>query len=280
VIVTEFMPNGSLQRFIDAERKGLAMENWGDTRKFLIAVGMWVLHSRRVIHCNLNPDNVLMSDDMEPKIADFGLSKFVVGGASNLQTMTGVTAWYMAPEIFEGVDYGFSVDVYAYGVLIFVLMTARIPWPETTALFAHGRIVRSGQRPPIPDFIGLSYKVLIEACWDGAPEQRPTFEHIITELGKASFLSMLNIDVLDYQAKIIPEQMCSPHVTPAPRSPPRQKTRIEQLLEDATRGDPFAQNEYAMHCRERNAVGEAATWFKKAERRGVKQDRNWNPRWK
>jgi TPR repeat protein len=271
VIVTEFMAKGSLQKFVDAERKGLSNSDWNDTRKLIIAygiaMGMWVLHSGRVIHRDLKPDNVLLNDDMEPKIADFGLSKFVVSGATNLQTMTGGTAWYMAPEIFEGFDYGFPVDVYAYGVLIFVLMTTRIPWPETKALFAHGRLVRNGHRPPIPDFIGAGYKALIEGCWDGSPEQRPTFEQIVTELGKASFLSTLNIDVdmfLDYQTKIAPDQIRSARVAPSPRPPPRRKTRIEQLLEDATRGDPFAQNEYGMYCRDRDEKGEAAVWFKKS----------------
>jgi serine/threonine protein kinase len=71
-IVTEFMAGGSLREVIDAGRKGKAPGGWDETQKLIclygVAKGMMILHRHRIIHRHFKPDNVLLTEDLEPKI--------------------------------------------------------------------------------------------------------------------------------------------------------------------------------------------------------------------
>ena len=105
VIMTPFMGRGSCGKYVDLESRSLCPDEWTPTRKHIIlygvATGMCHMHEQRLIHRDLKPDNVLLDDNLEPKITDFGLSKFVQPGATKFQTIKGGTGPYMAPE-FQG----------------------------------------------------------------------------------------------------------------------------------------------------------------------------------
>jgi serine/threonine protein kinase len=127
MIVIPFMSNGSVDDLLKLERDGKAPAEWTPTQKqivlFGIASGMAFLHDHRVIHRDLKPDNVLLEDRFEPKISDFGLSKFVALGESLKQSMDRGTPWFKAPEMYTGLDFGFKVDVYAFGILMYMIVT-------------------------------------------------------------------------------------------------------------------------------------------------------------
>jgi serine/threonine protein kinase len=114
-ILTEFMANGSLQDIIKAKQESKHPPEWNETRTFIAlygtAIGMMVLHSRRIMHRDLKPGNILLNDDFEPKIANFGLSKLVKAGESMMLTSSLGTPHFMAPEMLADESYGFPVDV-------------------------------------------------------------------------------------------------------------------------------------------------------------------------
>ena len=105
VIITEFLPTGSLGKIIELERQGLSMDKWDNTRKLIniygIAAGMAYLHSHNIIHRDLKPENILETKELYPKIADFGLSKQInqsEESASLVQSMNILgTPMYIAP---------------------------------------------------------------------------------------------------------------------------------------------------------------------------------------
>jgi hypothetical protein len=209
-IVTEFMTQGSLQSMIDAEKDKKAPAKWDETRKFIalygIAIGMMTLHKARIIHRDLKPDNVLLNDNFEPKVADFGLSKVVDSGATFHQTMHGGTPLYVAPEIWEGSDYSFPVDVYAFGMLLYVCITLVDPLHNIKSGIEFPRRICAGRRPKIPKQVGKGWKGLIEECWAQAPDSRPTFEEIAMRMKGTDFVGP-GIDqaaVLAYQKRTVP----------------------------------------------------------------------------
>jgi WD40 repeat protein/predicted Ser/Thr protein kinase len=94
-------------------------------------------HDQGVVHRDLNPNNVLIGSDGRPRIVDFGLSKLIVGGAS--ETATGDvlgTPSYMAPEQATGQskDVGPAADVYALGAILYECLTGRPPFKAETPL--------------------------------------------------------------------------------------------------------------------------------------------------
>jgi serine/threonine protein kinase len=188
VIVTDYMDGGSLQSVID-----LAPPVWDDTKRLIViygtAVGMMILHSNRIIHRDLKPRNILLNKEFEPKVADFGLSKVVATGETSHQTMHGGTYGYMAPEILDGLDYDFSVDVFAFGMLMYATLTGLPPFPAGANPMSMSRKLIQGERPNIPANVSPAYRALIEACWDGNPTARPSFRRIVTQIELGGFIT-------------------------------------------------------------------------------------------
>src|SRR5712691_5300155 len=124
-LVMEYFPGATLR---EALRGGRA----GDLRRRLliarqIAQALEYVHSKRVVHRDVKPDNVRVDAAGRVKLMDFGVAK---SGELAL-TATGFTVgtpYYMAPEQIRGEKPAHLVDVYAFGVLLFELITETRPF--------------------------------------------------------------------------------------------------------------------------------------------------------
>lgn len=110
-------------------------------------------------------DNILMDDNLYPKIVDFGLSKFD-DGQSVLLSSVGIkgTMLYMSPELLFDNQYFQAGDVYAFSMIAYEIFTNDPPYKDCTIRQLYLKLTK-GERPnfncPIPE----SYKNLIEKCW-------------------------------------------------------------------------------------------------------------------
>lgn len=182
--VFEFVPNGSLNDVIKQVEKQKAPEWYDGTAKtkiaYGIAVAMAYVHSMHVIHRDLKPENVLLDEERNPVIDDFGFAKFIELDAINTSGIG--TPVFMAPEILsEDNTYDYKVDVFSYSIILYNLLTSKInPYPGVKSQFALFRAISSGERPVFPeDFANTKIASLIRRCWDTMPEKRPSFEEIV-----------------------------------------------------------------------------------------------------
>ncbi|KAJ1260463.1 hypothetical protein BS78_10G234700 [Paspalum vaginatum] len=126
LLVYDYMANGSLDRALF----GSTTLSW--RARFQIALGaargLLYLHEGCrdcIIHCDIKPENILLDEDLVPKIADFGLAKLLGRDFSRVLTTFRGTIGYLAPEWISGVPITAKADVYSYGMVLLEIISGR-----------------------------------------------------------------------------------------------------------------------------------------------------------
>ncbi|GFP88012.1 cysteine-rich receptor-like protein kinase 2 [Phtheirospermum japonicum] len=129
LLIYEYMPNKSLDRFIFDSSKGEGL-SW--TKRFEIIVGtaegLVYLHENtktRIIHRDIKASNILLDSRLRAKIADFGLARSFQEDQSHISTVIAGTLGYMAPEYLALGQLTEKADVYSFGVLLLEIVTGR-----------------------------------------------------------------------------------------------------------------------------------------------------------
>ncbi|KAI5071875.1 hypothetical protein GOP47_0014126 [Adiantum capillus-veneris] len=138
LLIYEYIENGSLHDVLMEVAQNKLELPWKKRLAIAkdVATGLKYLHLDcipKIIHCDLKPGNILLDKDMVAHIGDFGLAKVIPDKHTHItgNNVAG-TVGYIAPEYYQSLRYNTQGDVYAFGVVLIVLVTGKEP---TSPLF-------------------------------------------------------------------------------------------------------------------------------------------------
>ncbi|QVW25098.1 bifunctional protein-serine/threonine kinase/phosphatase [Pseudomonas hormoni] len=182
--------SGSTLAHLSERTATLPLAQWQDlAERLLRAVGM--LHRRQILHRDIKPENLLLGDDGELRLLDFGLAYCPGLSEDQVSTLPG-TPSYIAPEAFRGDPPSAQQDLYAVGVTLYFLLTGHYPYGEIEA-FQRPRfgapVSASRYRPDLPEWIAQSLERAVAVNPD---ERYETAEEwlLVLEQGERRSLSV------------------------------------------------------------------------------------------
>ena len=127
-------------------------------------------HSRAIIHCDLKPSNILVRADGTVKLLDFGIARQLETDGERVDlTRTGMrpmTLAYAAPEQIRGERLGTQADVYSLGVVLYELLTGRLPFDLTNRSPAEAERILQEREPEAPSVAAARTAPKSKAAWD------------------------------------------------------------------------------------------------------------------
>jgi serine/threonine-protein kinase len=126
-------------------------------------------HAQRTVHCDLKPDNVLVTADGEVKLLDFGIATALEGDAT--RPLTALTPSYAAPEVLEGEPPSTAADVFSLGVLLYRVVTGALPHPLDDRGFTE-RAAMLRTTPVQPLTASADLEAICRRAMAPAPEDR------------------------------------------------------------------------------------------------------------
>ncbi|GFR46005.1 hypothetical protein Agub_g7483, partial [Astrephomene gubernaculifera] len=206
ILVMEYCDRASLRH---AMKKGVFHKRLGNTSvavdlcaivQVLIEVAQAIqhLHSLKLIHCDIKPENVLLkSDGSKPigfvtKLSDFGLAKLLRENYYIVNRSGSGTVTHLAPELFQvGSKLTTSVDTFSFGIMMWELYTGQRAYGGLGRDAIIDRVYKKKARPIFPLGVPQQYAALAKACWDNDPAARPPFTQVLLRLAEmlASFTS-------------------------------------------------------------------------------------------
>ncbi|KAM0983547.1 hypothetical protein ACFX2C_011081 [Malus domestica] len=238
-LIYEFMPNGSLEKFIfDSNTPNMGHDHLGwealDQISLGVARGLEYLHrgcNTRILHFDIKPHNILLDENFTPKISDFGLAK-ICNKKESIVSMLGArgTAGYIAPEVFSR-NFGnvsHKSDVYSYGMMLLEMVGGRrnidAEAENTSEIYFPHWIYK---RLELDEELGLqsvaneedkarARKMIIVSLWciQTDPSNRPAMKEVIDMLEGS-------VDLLQIPPK--------PYLSSPPKSPADSSTALVSI---------------------------------------------------
>ncbi|XP_049655759.1 serine/threonine-protein kinase SIK2 isoform X2 [Accipiter gentilis] len=172
-LVTEFAKNGEIFDYLASH--GRLSESEARRKFWQILSAVEYCHGRKIVHRDLKAENLLLDNNMNIKIADFGFGNFYKSGEP-LTTWCGSPP-YAAPEVFEGQQYeGPQLDIWSMGVVLYVLVCGALPFDGPTLPILRQRVLEGRFR--IPYFMSEECEHLIRRMLVLDPSKRLTIAQI------------------------------------------------------------------------------------------------------
>ncbi|KAI6703551.1 hypothetical protein NL676_012687 [Syzygium grande] len=207
LLVYEYMEKNSLSRVMFGPQNYRLQLDWPTRLKICIGVakGLAFLHEEsrlRIIHRDIKATNVLLDQDLNPKISDFGLARLDEEEKTHISTKVAGTVGYMAPEYALWGYLTYKADVYSFGVLVLEIVSGQsnnsfVPSDECLCLLdwacqlqQSGNLMELVDEKLKPEIDRGEAEMVIKVvllCTNASPSLRPTMSEVVNMLeGRAT----------------------------------------------------------------------------------------------
>ena len=181
-IVMEYVPGATLKQKIQSEAPidiSLAVRIAKD-----IASGLAHAHANNIVHCDIKPHNILITEDNRAKIADFGIARAVTESTMTYSGSVVGSVHYFSPEQARGSMITPKSDVYSLGITLYEMLTGKLPFNGDNPVSIAMKHVEEEALPPtslrrnIPPML----EAVVLRAMNKNPDVRPTSAELVQEL--------------------------------------------------------------------------------------------------
>jgi serine/threonine protein kinase len=262
-LVMEYVDGGNLQNLI--HRRGRL--SLPEVVNFVgqLCDALEYAHSQGIIHRDIKPQNVLIDSQEHIKLSDFGLARAIANTGLTVTGPTIGTIGYLAPEQIQNAKLTVRTDIYALGVMMFEMVTGRLPFENDSALavaLAHVRERAPRPRKYNPE-VSPRLELIIEKCMEKDPANRyasvQELKHDLIGCFSKETNQSLPVPVLEQQLPVhtrdthkLTEKDAAPHLSQVISLP----TAIMQSIvtEEKTQEMPIVGKRPGLHERETNPI--------------------------
>ncbi|XP_055811059.1 probably inactive leucine-rich repeat receptor-like protein kinase IMK2 [Solanum dulcamara] len=198
LLIFDYMPKGSLSAFLHARGPDTPID-WPTRMRIAKGTtrGLLYLHTNaNIIHGNLTSSNVLLDENTDAIIADYGLSRLVTAAANSNVIATAGALGYRAPELNKLKKANVKTDVYSLGVIILELLTGKSPGEAVNGVDLPRKVATivkeegtnevfdlelMGDASIIGDELLITLKLALH-CVDPSPSARPELQQVLQQL--------------------------------------------------------------------------------------------------
>lgn len=157
-IVMEYVEGITLKEYI-AEKHVL---QWRQAAEFAaqICEGLAEAHKKSVIHRDIKPQNIIMTEDGVLKVTDFGIARATTQATTTTANSTIGTVHYLSPEQARGGYTNERTDIYSLGVVLYEMLTGRVPFDDNTAVAIAIKHIQ--EKPVLPRILNNSIPEAME----------------------------------------------------------------------------------------------------------------------
>ncbi|KAH7529153.1 hypothetical protein FEM48_Zijuj05G0154300 [Ziziphus jujuba var. spinosa] len=204
LLIYDYLAMGSLDDFLHEHGPDGQTLNWSARLKIALgsARGLSYLHhdcSPKIVHRDIKSSNILLDENLEPHVSDFGLAKILVDEDAHVTTVVAGTFGYLAPEYLQSGRATDKSDVYSFGVLLLELVTGKRPTDPSfvkrglnvvgwvSKLFTMNTLLKENRLEDVvdkrcKDADAETVEAILEVaarCTDANPDDRPTMNQVL-----------------------------------------------------------------------------------------------------
>ena len=178
-IVTEYADGGDLSEKIKERKNKNSNFTESEILDYFTQICLAIrhIHEKKIIHRDLKSGNIFLMKNGFVKLGDFGIAKNFQRTIDKAKTMVG-TPYYLSPEMIESKPYDSKSDIWSLGVLLYEMMTFKMPFNANSLASLIIKITRGNYIPP-PVIYTKDLRELVSKCLTLDPKNRPTIKEIL-----------------------------------------------------------------------------------------------------